>query len=66
MLFRPLNPPILDPPILGDFENPVPPKIGGLGGRNAAFEVDREMCVHRLLWGASGLPLPCKGRGLGG
>jgi hypothetical protein len=31
-LSRPLN-----PPILGDFETPVPPKVGGLGGLNAAF-----------------------------
>ena len=27
----------LNPPILGDFELPVPPKIGGLGEPNAAF-----------------------------
>ncbi len=42
MLFRPLN-----PPILGDFENPVPPKIGGLGGRYAAFEVIGR-CVYTV------------------
>jgi hypothetical protein len=43
-------------PILGDFEAPVPPKFGGLGGQNAVCKRSSERCVYTVAsnWGRGG------------
>jgi hypothetical protein len=42
--WKPFSP--LNPPILGDFEDSVSPKLGGEGGETQQFEEDPEICIH--------------------
>jgi hypothetical protein len=56
--------------MLGDFETPVPPSMGGEGGQMGGLPLDSEMCIHSSLERErdfeSGPPSPFLGEGDGG